>query len=244
MPKRTTHTYSSEDTLPEGPESDLFVYYCKHCTSHVLITQISHTAEKHTFAQDPRNAEGRSWWCGRHRPSKWRREGKTYICFRSRWRRRFWGRRCGDGGALLGGDAWSERRAGGAEEGAEDPALSLRPLQYWVAARWIRDVRWRRWRSGRGGGVAEQRRRWWSGGASGAMDEEEAANARWETTGRRRQEWGGGDFSAREKGRVGLWSPGSWAAKRPKMMARGKRRGGGPGNSKGSLRDFDFPKGP
>ncbi|GJN07708.1 hypothetical protein PR202_ga25562 [Eleusine coracana subsp. coracana] len=38
MPKRTTHTYSSEDALPEGPESDLFVYYCKHCASHVLIT--------------------------------------------------------------------------------------------------------------------------------------------------------------------------------------------------------------
>jgi len=39
MPKRTTHTYSSEDALPEGPESDLFVYYCKHCASHVLITE-------------------------------------------------------------------------------------------------------------------------------------------------------------------------------------------------------------
>ncbi|XP_073272330.1 UPF0235 protein At5g63440-like [Primulina huaijiensis] len=38
MPKRTTHTYSSEDALPEGPDSDLFVYYCKHCSSHVLIT--------------------------------------------------------------------------------------------------------------------------------------------------------------------------------------------------------------
>ncbi|KAK7275116.1 hypothetical protein RIF29_16223 [Crotalaria pallida] len=38
MPKRTTHTYSSEDALPEGPNSDLFVYYCKHCGSHVLIT--------------------------------------------------------------------------------------------------------------------------------------------------------------------------------------------------------------
>nr|AFK43511.1 unknown [Lotus japonicus] len=38
MPKRTTHTYSSEDAVPEGPHSDLFVYYCKHCGSHVLIT--------------------------------------------------------------------------------------------------------------------------------------------------------------------------------------------------------------
>ncbi|KAK6148095.1 hypothetical protein DH2020_019007 [Rehmannia glutinosa] len=38
MPKRTTHTYSSEDALPDGPDSDLFVYYCKHCGSHVLIT--------------------------------------------------------------------------------------------------------------------------------------------------------------------------------------------------------------
>lgn len=38
MPKRTTHTYSSEDAAPDGPESDLFVYYCKHCGSHVLIT--------------------------------------------------------------------------------------------------------------------------------------------------------------------------------------------------------------
>ncbi|KAG2400949.1 UPF0235 protein At5g63440 [Vigna umbellata] len=38
MPKRTTHTYSSEDAAPEGPHSDLFVYYCKHCASHVLIT--------------------------------------------------------------------------------------------------------------------------------------------------------------------------------------------------------------
>ncbi|KAL8123283.1 hypothetical protein AgCh_011312 [Apium graveolens] len=38
MPKRTTHTYSSEDALQDGPDSDLFVYYCKHCGSHVLIT--------------------------------------------------------------------------------------------------------------------------------------------------------------------------------------------------------------
>ncbi|KAI4366791.1 hypothetical protein MLD38_022616 [Melastoma candidum] len=38
MPKRTTHTYSSEDAAPEGPDSDLFVYYCKHCSSHLLIT--------------------------------------------------------------------------------------------------------------------------------------------------------------------------------------------------------------
>ncbi|XP_072971637.1 UPF0235 protein At5g63440 [Typha angustifolia] len=38
MPKRTTHTYSSEDAAPDGPESDLFVYYCSHCGSHVLIT--------------------------------------------------------------------------------------------------------------------------------------------------------------------------------------------------------------
>ncbi|KAL8140121.1 hypothetical protein V2J09_006142, partial [Rumex salicifolius] len=38
MPKRTTHTYTSEDAVPDGPDSDLFVYYCKHCSSHVLIT--------------------------------------------------------------------------------------------------------------------------------------------------------------------------------------------------------------
>ncbi|KAJ8424790.1 hypothetical protein Cgig2_017306 [Carnegiea gigantea] len=38
MPKRTTHTYSSEDAVPDGPDSELFVYYCKHCSSHVLIT--------------------------------------------------------------------------------------------------------------------------------------------------------------------------------------------------------------
>lgn len=41
MPKRTTHTYSSEDAAPDGPDSDLFVYYCKHCGSHLLITGIS-----------------------------------------------------------------------------------------------------------------------------------------------------------------------------------------------------------
>uniref|UniRef100_A0A1D1XDX9 UPF0428 protein CXorf56 n=1 Tax=Anthurium amnicola TaxID=1678845 RepID=A0A1D1XDX9_9ARAE len=40
MPKRTTHTYSSEDAAPDGPQSDLFVYYCKHCGSHVLITDM------------------------------------------------------------------------------------------------------------------------------------------------------------------------------------------------------------
>ncbi|KAL9260575.1 UPF0235 protein-like protein [Drosera capensis] len=38
MPKRTTHTYSSEDAVRDGADSDLFVYYCKHCSSHVLIT--------------------------------------------------------------------------------------------------------------------------------------------------------------------------------------------------------------
>eukprot|EP00245_Coleochaete_scutata_P011005 TRINITY_DN3993_c0_g2_i1.p1 TRINITY_DN3993_c0_g2~~TRINITY_DN3993_c0_g2_i1.p1 ORF type:complete len:233 (+),score=40.70 TRINITY_DN3993_c0_g2_i1:190-888(+) len=38
MPKRTTHTYSSEDANPEGPQSELFVYHCKHCGHHVLIT--------------------------------------------------------------------------------------------------------------------------------------------------------------------------------------------------------------
>jgi hypothetical protein len=38
MPKRTTHTYTSEDAKAEGPESELFVYYCKHCSSHVLIS--------------------------------------------------------------------------------------------------------------------------------------------------------------------------------------------------------------
>lgn len=38
MPKRTTHTYSSEDAVTDGQNSDLFVYYCKHCSSHVLIS--------------------------------------------------------------------------------------------------------------------------------------------------------------------------------------------------------------
>eukprot|EP00249_Psilotum_nudum_P010079 c22319_g1_i2 orf=214-912(+) len=38
MPKRTTHAYSSEDAAPDGPDSELYVYYCKHCGSHVLIT--------------------------------------------------------------------------------------------------------------------------------------------------------------------------------------------------------------
>ena len=38
MPKRTTHTYSSEDAATDGQDSDLFVYYCKHCGAHVLIT--------------------------------------------------------------------------------------------------------------------------------------------------------------------------------------------------------------
>ncbi|MQL73856.1 hypothetical protein Taro_006214 [Colocasia esculenta] len=40
MPKITTHTYSSEDAAPDGPESDIFVYHCKYCSSHVLITGI------------------------------------------------------------------------------------------------------------------------------------------------------------------------------------------------------------
>jgi hypothetical protein len=38
MLKRTTHMYSSKGVAPDGPESDLYVYYCKHCGSHVLIT--------------------------------------------------------------------------------------------------------------------------------------------------------------------------------------------------------------
>lgn len=38
MPKRTTHTYTSEDAATDGQDSDLFVYYCKHCGAHVLIT--------------------------------------------------------------------------------------------------------------------------------------------------------------------------------------------------------------
>ncbi|GAB2213312.1 hypothetical protein Droror1_Dr00021336 [Drosera rotundifolia] len=38
MSKRTTHTYSSEDTVRGGGDSDIFVNYCKHCSSHVLIT--------------------------------------------------------------------------------------------------------------------------------------------------------------------------------------------------------------
>ncbi|KAF9671693.1 hypothetical protein SADUNF_Sadunf12G0074100 [Salix dunnii] len=38
MPKRTSPTYSSEEASPERPDSDLFVYYCKHCGTHVLIT--------------------------------------------------------------------------------------------------------------------------------------------------------------------------------------------------------------
>lgn len=38
MPKRTTHTYSSEDALPDNGRGELRVYYCKHCGDHVLIT--------------------------------------------------------------------------------------------------------------------------------------------------------------------------------------------------------------
>ncbi|CAL5375238.1 unnamed protein product [Camellia sinensis] len=38
MPKRMTHIYSSEDAAPDGPDPGLFVYYCMHCGSHVLIT--------------------------------------------------------------------------------------------------------------------------------------------------------------------------------------------------------------
>lgn len=53
MPKRTTHTYSSEDAAPEGPDSELFVYYCKHCGSHVLITGNYHIV---SAASDPSHA--------------------------------------------------------------------------------------------------------------------------------------------------------------------------------------------
>lgn len=38
MPKRTTHTYTSEDALPAGGKGELKVYYCKQCGDHVLIT--------------------------------------------------------------------------------------------------------------------------------------------------------------------------------------------------------------
>eukprot|EP00850_Spirogloea_muscicola_P007812 SM000040S14824 [mRNA] locus=s40:530920:533193:- [translate_table: standard] len=38
MPKRTTHTYTSEDGNVEGTQADLFVYYCRHCGAHVLIS--------------------------------------------------------------------------------------------------------------------------------------------------------------------------------------------------------------
>eukprot|EP00850_Spirogloea_muscicola_P016782 SM000139S00099 [mRNA] locus=s139:174862:177132:+ [translate_table: standard] len=38
MPKRTTHTYTSEDGNVEGMQADLFVYYCRHCGAHVLIS--------------------------------------------------------------------------------------------------------------------------------------------------------------------------------------------------------------
>ncbi|GBG61510.1 hypothetical protein CBR_g21852 [Chara braunii] len=50
MPKRTTHTYSSEDANPEGPNSELFVYYCKHCCAHVLImdTQLQSLPKRKT----------------------------------------------------------------------------------------------------------------------------------------------------------------------------------------------------
>ncbi|CAL5327421.1 unnamed protein product [Camellia sinensis] len=48
MPKRTTHTYSSEDAAPDGPDSDLFVYYCKHCGSHVLITGLQKMPKRKT----------------------------------------------------------------------------------------------------------------------------------------------------------------------------------------------------
>ncbi|GAY51058.1 hypothetical protein CUMW_131350 [Citrus unshiu] len=50
MPKRTTHTYSSEDAAPDGPDSDLFVYYCKHCGSHVYVRgYLSYGEKKPSF---------------------------------------------------------------------------------------------------------------------------------------------------------------------------------------------------
>ncbi|GAQ93507.1 hypothetical protein KFL_015910010 [Klebsormidium nitens] len=39
MPKRTTHSYSSEDAPADG-EKKLFVYYCSACGAHVLITDV------------------------------------------------------------------------------------------------------------------------------------------------------------------------------------------------------------
>jgi hypothetical protein len=37
MPKRTTHSYSSEDAPVDG-EKKLYVYYCSACGAHMLIT--------------------------------------------------------------------------------------------------------------------------------------------------------------------------------------------------------------
>eukprot|EP00897_Mesotaenium_endlicherianum_P000588 jgi/Mesen1/1052/ME000122S00045 len=39
MPKRTTHTYTSEDGAPDGPDAELFVYYCKHCGGHGIASR-------------------------------------------------------------------------------------------------------------------------------------------------------------------------------------------------------------
>lgn len=50
MPKRTTCKYLSEDTALDCTDPDLFVYYCKHCGSHVLITdtQLQKTPKRKT----------------------------------------------------------------------------------------------------------------------------------------------------------------------------------------------------
>jgi hypothetical protein len=97
--------------------------------------------------------------------------------------------------------------------------------------------------------VVRQWRRWWSGGARGAMDEEEvwwrrriARKGKRRGAAARSREVGKARHA--EKGRLGLWSRGSWAAKRRKVLPRGKNdEGAGPGK-RGSLRVFCFPKGP
>jgi hypothetical protein len=105
---------------------------------------------------------------------------------------------------VQGGGAWSERRAGGAEEGVEGPSYLPRFLESRVVAPVVKtgdDI---------GGGedgeescVVKRKHRWWRGGVGGVDGEEpcvaEALN-REERTGRRRHESGSREGSAQRKG--------------------------------------------
>ncbi|XP_015067868.1 UPF0235 protein At5g63440 isoform X1 [Solanum pennellii] len=73
MPKRTTHTYSSEDAVTDGPNSDLFVYYCKHCSSHVLISG------KGKVCVHPTLLRPHLWPVGLHWKMPKRKTDKAYV---------------------------------------------------------------------------------------------------------------------------------------------------------------------